>query len=33
MNINNINVNKYPISQILDPESKTGHEAVGRTVQ
>ena len=26
MNINNINVNKYPISQILDPESKTIYE-------
>ena len=26
MNINSINVNKYPISQILDPESKTVYE-------
>ena len=26
MNINNINVNKYPISQIPDPESKTIYE-------
>lgn len=26
MNINNINVNKYPISQIFDPESKTIYE-------
>ena len=22
MNINNINVNKYPVSQVFDPESK-----------
>lgn len=26
MNINNISVNKYPISQILDPESKAVYE-------
>ena len=26
MNINNINVNKYPISQMFDPDSKTVFE-------
>ena len=26
MNLNNIFVNKYPISQILDPESKAVYE-------
>ena len=26
MNINNINVNKYPVSQVFDPESKVVFE-------